>query len=148
MSLPNMIPILLLLIFSHFYVGSMCLMRRLNLALSSRSCCCPTNSVWVFLSLFSPSPPSPSLSYLRISLLFSVHVHTISTYFPALSWICLPPSFLSFLIMSSLVTPFIHLNILISATSNFFSCVFFTAQVSAPHIIAGLKTVLYTFHLT
>ena len=37
---------------------------------------------------------------------------------------------LSFLIMSSLVTPLIHLNILISATSNFFSCAFFTAHLS------------------
>ena len=54
------------------------------------------------------------------------------------------PLILSFLILSSLVTPLIHLNILISATSNFFSCAFFTAHVSAPYIIAGLTIVLYT----
>ena len=39
-------------------------------------------------------------------------------------------------------------NILISATSSFFSCALFTAQVSAPYIIAGITTVLYTFPLT
>ena len=39
------------------------------------------------------------------------------------------PLILSFLILSILVTPLIHLNILISATSNFFSCAFFTAHV-------------------
>ena len=46
----------------------------------------------VFLSFFSPAPPSPSLSCLRIRLLFSIHAHTTSTYSPALSWIFLPPS--------------------------------------------------------
>ena len=58
------------------------------------------------------------------------------------------PLILSFLILSSLVTPFIHLNILISATSNFSSCAFSIAHVSAPYIIAGLTTVLCTFSLT
>ena len=58
------------------------------------------------------------------------------------------PLILSFLILSILVTPLTHLNILISATSNLFSCAFFTAHVSAPYIIAGLTTVLYTFPLT
>ena len=46
----------------------------------------------------------------------------------------------SFLIMSSLVTPPIHLNIPISATSNFFSCGSFTAHVLAPYFIAPYKT--------
>ena len=57
------------------------------------------------------------------------------------------PLILSFLILSSLVTPLIHLNILISATSNLFSCAFFTSHVPAPYAIAGLSTVLYTFPL-
>ena len=57
------------------------------------------------------------------------------------------PLILSFLILSSLVTPTIHRNILISATSNFFSCAFFTAHVSAPYIIAGLTAVLYSYPL-
>ena len=35
----------------------------------------------------------------------------------------------------------------LSATSNFFSCAFFNAHVSAPYISAGLTTVLYTFPL-
>ena len=39
------------------------------------------------------------------------------------------PLILSFLILCSLVTPLIHPNILNSATSNFFSCAFFTAHV-------------------
>ena len=105
----------------------------------------------VFLYFYSQAPPPPSLSCLRIRLLFSIRAHTTSTYFPALSWIFLPPSLpliLSFLILPSLLTPLIHLNILISATSNFFSCDFLTAQVSAQYIIAGLTTVLYTFPLT
>ena len=42
----------------------------------------------------------------------------------------------------------IHLNSLISATSNVFSCAFFTAHVSSTYIIAGLTTVLYTFPFT
>ena len=51
----------------------------------------------------------------------------------------------SFIIMSTLVTPHIHINILIPTASNFFSCAFFTAHVSAPYIMAGLPTtVLYT----
>ena len=54
------------------------------------------------------------------------------------------PLIISFRILSNLVTPHIHLNILISATSNFFSCAFFTAHVSAPCIIAGFTTVCYT----
>ena len=58
------------------------------------------------------------------------------------------PLILSFPILSSLVTPLIHLYTLISTTSNFFSCAFFTAHVSAPYIIAGLTTVCYTFPLT
>ena len=88
---------------SHFYVGSMFLMRHLHLARScwqlsefsyptSRPWCHPTTSASVFLSFFSPAPPSPSLSCPQIPLLFSVHAHTTSTYFPAFSWIFLPPS--------------------------------------------------------
>ena len=49
---------------------------------TSRSWCYSTTSALVFLSLFYPAPPSPSLSCLRIRLLFSIHAHTTSTYFP------------------------------------------------------------------
>ena len=76
------------------------------------------------------------------------HFNLLSCTFLYISPIFVVTLILSFLILSSLVTPLIHLNILISATSNFFACVFFTAQVSAPYIIAGLTTVLYTFPLT
>ena len=69
-----------------------------------------------------PRPPSPSLA-----CLFFFSGHTTSTY-----------TFLSFCparfipILCSLVTP-LSLNIL-AATSNFFSCPFFTAHLSAPYI--------------
>ena len=76
------------------------------------------------------------------------HFNILACTFLDISPTFVVPLILSFLILSSLVTPLIHLNILIAATSNFFSCAFFTAQVSAPYIIAGLTTVLYTFPLT
>ena len=44
-------------------------------------------------------------------------------------------------ILSRLVIPLIHLNIIIPATSNLCYCAFFTVHVSAPCIIAGLTTV-------
>ena len=69
------------------------------------------------------------------------HFNLLSCTFLDISHTFVVRLILSFLILSSLVTPLIHLNILISATSNFFSCAFFTAQFSAPYIIAGLTTV-------
>ena len=50
----------------------------------------------------------------------------------------IPPTFvvhliLSFLFLSSLVTPHIHRSILISATSNLFSCAFVNAHVSVQY---------------
>ena len=48
--------------------------------------------------------------------------------FPHFRW----PLILSFLILSSFVTRHIHCSILISATSNLFSCAIFNAHVSAP----------------
>ena len=57
------------------------------------------------------------------------------------------PLILSFLMLSSFVTPYIHRSILISATSNLSSCASFNAHVPAPYTSAGLTTVLYTFHL-
>ena len=67
-------------------------MRRLHLPLTvlsptNRSCCYATTSALVFLSFISLSPPSPSLSCLRIRLLFSIQ------YMP----IPLQPTFLHFL---------------------------------------------------
>ena len=82
--------------------------------------------------LWSSSPSFPrhlhrhhSSSCLRIHLLFSIRAHTtfnlLSCTFLDISPTFVVPLILSFLILSSLVTPLIHLNILISAASNFFS---------------------------
>ena len=49
-----------------------------------------------------------------------------------------------FLTWSFLVLPLIHRSILIFATCNLFSSFFLTAQHSAPYVIVGLITVLYT----
>ena len=49
-----------------------------------------------------------------------------------------------FLTWSFLVLPRIHRSILFSATCNLFSYFFLTAQHSAPYVIVGLITVLYT----
>ena len=54
---------------------------------------------------------------------------------------------ISFLILSTFVTPHIHRSILISATANVFSCAFFNAHVPTPYTSVGLSTVLYTFPL-
>ena len=72
---------------------------------------------------------------------------TTSTFCPVFScdfphFRCPSYSFISYL--SSFITPHIHRSILISVTSNLFSCAFFNALVSAPHINAGISTVLYT----
>ena len=155
--------LLLFLIFYHFYVGSMCLMSRLHLSRSWASSLDNSLCDKSFLML------SNHLRFGLPLLLFpgtSIAITLLPTYSPSLLNTCpyhfnllscnvldISPTFvvpliLSFLIMSSLVTPLIHLNILISATSNFFSCAYFTAQVSAPYIIAGLTTDLYTVPLT
>ena len=96
----------------------------------------------------SPSIPRHRHRYHSLAYVFVFSSQYVPIIFNLLSctFLDIAPTFvvpliLSFLILSSLVTPLIHLNILISATSNFFSCAFFTAQVSAPYIIAGLTTV-------
>ena len=156
----HLVLLLLFLIFSHFYVGSMCLMRRLHLA---RSCASSRDNS---LSDKSSLMLSNHLRFGHSLLLFpgtSIAITLLPTYSSSLLKTCpyhfnllsctffditptfVAPLMLSFLILSSLVTPLIHLNILISATSNLiFCCAFFTAQVSAPYIIAGLATFLYT----
>ena len=104
---------------------------------------------------YTSIPLHPSLLFLLEYFSPQLHVHTASSFSPVPSWILLSsitrpyhfillscsflntsptsvvPLILSFLILSNSVTPHIHLNILISATSNFFSCAFFTAHVSA-----------------
>ena len=120
-------------------------------SLSDKSFLMLSNHLRVGLPLLLfPGTSIPSLSCLRIHFLFSIHAHfnLLSALSLAISPTFVVPLIISFLILSSLVTPLIHLNILISATSNLFYCAFFTALVSAPYIIAGLTTVLYTFPLT
>ena len=147
-------------IFSHFYVGSMCLVRRLHL---DRSCASSSDNPLSDKSLLmlsihlrfglplllfpGTSIPNTLFPTYSSSLLETCpyHFNLLSCTFLDISPTFVFPLILSFLILSILVTPLIHLNILISATSNFFSCAFFTAHVSAPYIIAGLTTVLYTF---
>ena len=60
-------------------------------------------------------------------------------------WHNLASSFMiRFLTWSFLVLPLIHRSIIISATCNLFSSFSLTAQRSAPYVIVGLITVLYT----
>ena len=88
-----------------------------------------------------------SITRLPILILFSIHAHTTSTY-TFLHFLDILSTFVfllirSFLLLSSLVTPLTHLIILISATSNFFPCPFFTAHVSAPYIIKCYHSITY-----
>ena len=146
-------------IFSHFYVGSMCLVRCLHLGrscasssdnrLSDKSFLMLSNRLRFGLPLLlfpGTSIPITLFPTYSSSLLETCpyHFNLLSCTFLDISPTFVVPLILSFLILSILVTPLIHFNILISATSNFFSCAFFTAHVSAPYIIAGLTTVLYT----
>ena len=129
--------LLLFLIFSHFYVGSMCLMRRLHLARSWASSLDNSLSDKSFLILSNhlrfglPLLLFPSTS-IAITLLPTYSSSLLNTCLLSCTFLDISPTFvvpliLYFLILSSLVTPLIHLNILISTTSNFFSCAFFTA---------------------
>ena len=88
-----------------------------------------------------------SITRLAILLLFSIHAHTTST-FTFLHFLDILSTFVvvlirSFQILSTLVTAIIHLNILISATSNLFSCPFFTAHLSAPYIMQCYHSITY-----
>ncbi len=84
----------------------------------------------------SPSFPRhlhhhPSLAY--SSSLLNTCAYHLNLYFHSLFFNILSTFVVlirSFVILSSLVTPLIHLNILISATSNFFSCALFTGHDS------------------
>ena len=136
----------------------MCLVRRLHLvrscassldnSLSDKSFLVLSNHLRFGLRLLLFPGTSiamtllPTYSYSLLNTC-QYHINLLSCTFLAISPTFVVPLILSFLILSSLVTPLVHLNILISATSNFFSCAFFTAHVSAPFIIASLTTVLY-----
>ena len=118
----------LFLIFSHFFVGSMCLMRRLNLV---RSCASSLdNSLsdkWFLilsnylrfglpLLLFPGTSIAITLlptysSSLRNTCPWPYHFNLLSCTFLDISPTFGVPLILPFLILSSLVTPLIHLNI-------------------------------------
>ena len=92
---------------------------------------------------------STTITLLPISLLFSSIVTLLFTpsflhilgYF---SHFCCP-QILSFLILSCFVTPHIHLNILIFATSNFFYCAFLIAHASL--LVFPKYCILFTVQL-
>ena len=91
---------------------------------TSGSWCYPTTCSSDFLSLSSTAPLSPSLSCSHILLLISIQfklLHALFGHFPHHRY----PSNFAFLILSSLVTPLIHLNTLIF--TNY--CDLFTAHV-------------------
>lgn len=83
--------------------------------------------------LFLPPPPMPVNCSLFSCIFFDTSI-TLSV-----------PQILSFLTLSSFVTPHIHLRILISVTFSFFSCIFFIAHVSDPLLL--YKSYLLTLHL-
>ena len=121
-------------ILSHFYVGSMYLMRCLHLArffASSLDNYCLPDKSFVMLSnqflfgllcFFSPEPPPPSLSCLRIIIIIIIIImysfsllNTSPYYFKQFSctFLDISPTFvapliISFLILSSFVTPCPH----------------------------------------
>ena len=118
-------------------------------SLSDRISHSPPTSSSVFLSFCFLALLYPSPSFLRTPHLLTSHVRTcVLRYWTVfeISPTFVVPLIFSFLILSNLVTPHIHRNIFISATS-IFSCVFFTAHVSAPYTIDGVTVVLYTFPL-
>ena len=146
--------------YSHFYVRSM--YGDIHVARSYTSSA--RQSLLFDITLYFVQSSSLRSSSLHSPLYF--HFHCFPSYVvflsshhmpiplqpPFLDFLCDSPTFvvaliLSFLLLYSLVTPHIHRSILISATSNFISCAFFNAHVSALYISAGLTTVLYTFPL-
>ena len=101
--------------------------------------------------LWSPSPSFPRHLHPHHSLAYVFVVS--SQYMPTplqptfldISHIrCPSNSFIPNSVQHGDSTHRIHLNLLISATSNFFFWAFLTAHGSAPYIIACLTTVLYT----
>ena len=93
---------------------------------------CPS----VFLSFFFPAPHHSLAHIVFFSSKYmdarAYHFNLLSCTFLDISPTFVVPLFLSFVILSSLVTSLIHLNILISTTSNFFSCVL---QCACPGIV-------------
>ena len=135
-------------------MGSMC---PTSCLLISRFCVCSPDNTFFLNSSFELSIhlrfglpfvfPTHTLTRLSFTHLFLISFRdmAVSSYtFLNISPTFVVPLILSILILSIFVIPHIYLNILISATSNLFSCAFFATQGSAPYSIAGQTTVLYT----
>ena len=139
--------------YSHSYVGSMYDDIRLHVAdcpFSLMSSFTLSNHLLLGLPLFllpctfiTVALLPTQCSSLRITCPY--HFNLLSCTFFVISPTFVVHLILSFLILSSFVTPHIHRSILISATSTFFSCAFFNAHVSAQYISAGVTTVPYAF---
>ena len=117
--------------FPTFYMGSMFLMRPLHFV--------------------SPSPPSPSLSCSQTHNLYSSQCMPIPlqpTFLHFLGYFshlhCPPNSFIPNSVQLGDSTHFYHIQLLLLC---FLHCPCH-GTVTAPHIIVGLTTVLYTFLLT
>ena len=80
-----------------------------------------------------------------ILLTWPYHFSCFSIIFLDACTILVVPLMCSFRILSLIVTPHIHLSILISFSSRRASCHLVVAQVSAPYNRAGLTTVVSTF---
>ena len=98
--------------------------------------------------LFFPVLPYPMFFPRHFLHRFSWRARTINVLPPVSSSNLPSPTFtvslvLILLILSSLVTPQIHHNILISTTSILLSFIFFIGTASAPYVIVGITTVLY-----
>ena len=96
----------------------------------------------VFLSFSSPPHPSSSLYSPTYSSSLLTHDVAVALLHLDISHTFVVPVILSILILSIFLTPHIHLNIVISATSNFFSCASFAANFSAPYV-HRLQFVIY-----
>ena len=95
-------------------------------------------------SFLLPIHTHPRLSFTHLFLI-SFHDMAVSSY----TFLNISPTFvvhliISILVLYTFVIPHINLNILISATSNYFCCAFFATHGSALYTIAGRKTMLYT----
>ena len=77
-----------------------------------------------------------------ILLAWPYHFNRFSVIFLDACTTLVVPLMCSFRIISLLVTPYIHLSILISFTSSRAACPLVVSQVSAPYTRAGLTTVL------
>lgn len=131
--------------------------RTLNLPLDLFCRCKPVmNSMLILSCLFSTPSFSESVHLLPVQLVSpsptsALHLnlhHFLSFLFSSHCWIILISCMFSLMPLSIFILSLralVHLNDLISATSNFLYCTFFSVHVFAPHSWTGLTTTLRTF---